>query len=60
MSYEEYGTVKTHALKPGGDDIAVTNENRDEYVDLYIKYLLQDSIAQQVCLLGNGLVTTYL
>jgi len=48
VSYEEYGSVKTLPLKPGGDDIAVTNENREEYVQLYIKYLLEDSIAQQV------------
>ena len=48
VSYEEYGTVKTLALKPGGDDIAVTNDSRHEYVELYIKYLLEDSISQQV------------
>jgi hypothetical protein len=48
VSYEEYGMVKTHALKPGGDDIPVTNHNRHEYVQLYINYLLEDSISQQV------------
>ena len=48
VSYEEYGTVKTHPLTPGGDDIPVTNANRHEYVQQYIKYLLEDSIALQV------------
>ncbi len=50
VSYEEYGTIKTHPLKPGGDDIPVTNANRHEYVQQYIKYLLEDSIALQVAL----------
>ena len=52
VSYEEYGMVKTHALKPGGDDIPVTNHNRQEYVQLYINYLLEDSISQQVYIRG--------
>mmetsp|Transcript_50050 Transcript_50050/g.73512 ORF Transcript_50050/g.73512 Transcript_50050/m.73512 type:complete len:293 (-) Transcript_50050:52-930(-) len=54
VSYEEYGTVKTLALKPGGDDIAVTNDSRHEYVELYIKYLLEDSIAQQFGAFAEG------
>lgn len=39
-----YGEIKTHALKPGGEDIMVSEDNRREYVDLYLKYVLHDSI----------------
>merc|ERR1712098_196519 len=33
--------------KQGGEAINVTNENRQEYVDLYVEYLLNNSIAKQ-------------
>ena len=54
VSYEEYGTVKTHPLKPGGDDTPVTNQNRHEYVELYIQYLLEDSISLQFSAFAEG------
>lgn len=28
VSVEEFGQVKTHVLKPSGENIPVTNENR--------------------------------
>ncbi len=34
------GEVKTIALKPHGQDIAVTTRNRDEYIQLYVEYKL--------------------
>ena len=47
MSYEEFGETKTYDLIEGGGDVAVTEANREEYVALYTKYLLQDSIVRQ-------------
>ena len=44
-----YGEVKTHDLKPDGANIPVTSENRQEYVELYYKWILKDSVADQVC-----------
>ncbi|XP_072095846.1 probable E3 ubiquitin-protein ligase HECTD2 [Mobula birostris] len=44
---EEFGTVKSYNLKPGGDKILVTNQNRQEYVHLYVDFLLNKSIYQQ-------------
>jgi len=47
ISYEAYGMVQTHDLKEGGADIPLTNDNRQEYVDLYVRWYLKDSIAAQ-------------
>lgn len=46
-SYEVFGAVKTVELKPGGSSIAVTNDNREEYVALYVDYLLNKSVERQ-------------
>jgi ubiquitin-protein ligase E3 A len=47
ISYEAYGMVQTHDLKEGGADMPLTNANRQEYVDLYVRWCLRDSIAAQ-------------
>lgn len=39
-----FGEIKTIYLKPQGDDVMVTEENRREYVDLYVDYVLNKSI----------------
>ncbi|XP_058154748.1 probable E3 ubiquitin-protein ligase HECTD2 [Dasypus novemcinctus] len=44
---EEFGIIKSYNLKPGGDKITVTNQNRKEYVQLYIDFLLNKSIYKQ-------------
>ncbi|KAH6947763.1 hypothetical protein HPB50_021139 [Hyalomma asiaticum] len=41
VSVEEFGEVKTHTLKYGGEDIPVT-----KYVDLYVDLVLNKAIAQ--------------
>ncbi|XP_028396088.1 ubiquitin-protein ligase E3A-like [Dendronephthya gigantea] len=47
---------ETHAvnLKINGDDVNVTNENRTEFVQLYVDYLLNTSIAHQFDALSRG------
>ncbi|CAM6124002.1 unnamed protein product [Calypogeia fissa] len=47
VEYEYFGEIRTHELEPRGAEIMVTNENRRRYVDLYVKYLLEDSIDKQ-------------
>jgi alpha-tubulin suppressor-like RCC1 family protein len=42
-----FGKMKTYELKSGGASIPVTEENREEYVDLYVKFLLEDSVKIQ-------------
>ncbi|XP_072851401.2 putative E3 ubiquitin-protein ligase HECTD2 isoform X2 [Pogona vitticeps] len=44
---EEFGVIKTYSLKSGGDKISVTNQNRKEYVQLYVDFLLNKSIYKQ-------------
>nr|BAC26510.1 unnamed protein product [Mus musculus] len=44
---EEFGVIKSYNLKPGGDKIPVTNQNRREYVQLYTDFLLNKSIYKQ-------------
>ena len=39
------GSVHTHLLVPGGDAVAVTRDNREQYVRLYMEYALTDSVA---------------
>jgi len=51
---EVFGEVRKHPLKPGGEDIALNNHNRDEYADLYAKFLLHDSVARQFNSFYNG------
>ncbi|XP_029465723.1 probable E3 ubiquitin-protein ligase HECTD2 isoform X2 [Rhinatrema bivittatum] len=44
---EEFGVIKSYNLKPSGDKIPVTNQNRKEYVQLYVDFLLNKSIYKQ-------------
>lgn len=37
---QAYGETRTHELKPGGGSIPLTSENRQEYVDLYVNWIL--------------------
>lgn len=53
-SYEVFGEVKTVELKPGGSSISVNNDNREEYVTLYVDYMLNKSIARQYAAFHHG------
>ena len=48
ISYKNvFDEVVEHDLKTGGGDIAVNQENKQEFVDLYTDYLLNRSIERQ-------------
>ncbi|KAJ9584732.1 hypothetical protein L9F63_020937, partial [Diploptera punctata] len=47
VSLEEYGDVKTYKLKECGENIPVTNDNRSEYVKLYLDWILNAAIYEQ-------------
>jgi len=47
VTYDVFGERRTHNLKENGDQIPLTNANREEYVALYIKWALEDSIRRQ-------------
>ncbi|OWZ05716.1 HECT E3 ubiquitin ligase [Phytophthora megakarya] len=53
-SYEVFGEVKTVELKPGGNSIPVTNDNREEYVTLYVDYVLNKSVSRQYAAFHHG------
>ena len=40
VEMDYFGDVRTIPLKQGGEDIPVTEENRHEYVELMVDYLL--------------------
>jgi len=47
ITYEYFGEHRVYDLKPNGSQIPLTNLNRQEYVNLYMKYLLVDSVKRQ-------------
>ncbi|KAF7539884.1 hypothetical protein G7054_g1731 [Neopestalotiopsis clavispora] len=47
VEVDKYGFRSRIPLCPGGDTKPVTNANRREYVDLYVKYLLDESVKRQ-------------
>ncbi|KAG6008228.1 hypothetical protein E4U21_004827 [Claviceps maximensis] len=44
---DKFGTTVQVPLCPGGERKAVTNSNRREYVELYIRYLLDTAVSRQ-------------
>lgn len=42
--YESWGTTVWIELKEGGKDIEVTNDNKEEYVELFIDFMMNKSI----------------
>ncbi|CCH43971.1 E3 ubiquitin-protein ligase [Wickerhamomyces ciferrii] len=45
---DDYGAVQTVDLIPGGRDIPVTEENKQDYVRLVVEYRLQKSVQEQM------------
>ncbi|KAI8826569.1 uncharacterized protein EV422DRAFT_1875 [Fimicolochytrium jonesii] len=54
ISYEVYGQVKTFPLVHGGEDVLVTNENRKQYVDLFVRHFVVDSTRRQFAAFRKG------
>lgn len=44
---ERFGQIQQIPLCPGGENKPVTNSNRKEFVDLYVKYLLDTAVIRQ-------------
>jgi len=53
-SYEVLGERTTHELIPGGGGVAVTNDNRAEYVEAYVRHLLVDAVAEPFAAFQKG------
>lgn len=54
ITYDYYGTKETYDLLPEGNKIPVTEANRDQYVNLYLDYLLKDSVEIQISAFVRG------
>lgn len=50
--------IKVHELKPNGAQLAVTEENKREYVKLYVNYRFMRGIEQQFLALQKGKTNT--
>jgi E3 ubiquitin ligase SMURF1/2 len=54
VEHNSFGVLRVHELKPGGRDILVTEENKKEYVKLYVTYRFMRGIEQQFLALQKG------
>ncbi|XP_033210402.1 E3 ubiquitin-protein ligase SMURF1 [Belonocnema kinseyi] len=54
VEHSSFGALRNHELKPGGKEIAVTEENKKEYVRLYVNYRFMRGIEQQFLALQKG------
>ncbi|KAJ3175238.1 hypothetical protein HDU87_006320 [Geranomyces variabilis] len=54
ISYEVYGIVKNFPLVDGGEDLIVTNQDREKYVDLYIHHFVVESTRRQFTAFRRG------
>ncbi|GAQ83753.1 Putative ubiquitin protein ligase [Klebsormidium nitens] len=52
---EAFGAYEEVELKPGGQDMPVTQDNKREYVDLLAEWRLKDSVEPQMAALRGGL-----
>lgn len=51
---DNFGELQTRDLKPDGRNIPVTNNNRQEYVDLYTHWVMQESVQAQFAAFSEG------
>lgn len=49
-----FGQMQQHELKPGGSEIAVTNDNKQEYIDLVIQWRFVSRILPQMTAFLEG------
>ena len=52
-----FGEVVKHELKPNGESIPVTNENREEYVDLFVDWWLNKGVERIFSEFKNGFLS---
>ncbi|XP_035208709.1 E3 ubiquitin-protein ligase SMURF2-like [Stegodyphus dumicola] len=54
VEHDAFGQIQVHELKPNGREIPVTDENKREYVRLYVNYRFMRGIEQQFLALQKG------
>ena len=54
VTWESFGVTNRAELIPGGVSISVTGDNRKQYVESYVRWLLEDSVEQQFSAFKRG------
>jgi len=54
VEHDSFGCIKVHELKKNGRNIPVTEQNKKEYVKLYVTYRFMHGIEQQFLALQKG------
>lgn len=54
MNTEVFGQIEVHPLKENGENLPVTHENKEEYVELYVDFLLNKSVENQFKAFNQG------
>lgn len=54
VEHDSFGQLVIHELKPNGRDLQVTEQNKKEYVRLYVNYRFKRGIEQQFQALQKG------
>lgn len=54
-----FGILKVHELKPNGQQVTVTEDNKREYVKLYVNYRFMRGIEQQFLALQKGEISCF-
>ncbi|KAL3876572.1 hypothetical protein ACJMK2_034407 [Sinanodonta woodiana] len=54
VQHEAFGQLQNHELKPGGENNKVTEENKKEYVKLYVQWRFMRGIEAQFLALQKG------
>ncbi|KAL3077143.1 hypothetical protein niasHS_013132 [Heterodera schachtii] len=59
VDYDLLGEVKTHELKENGTEIAVTEANKNEYIELLVEWRFNRGIEQQTVAFFNGFTSVF-
>lgn len=59
VDVEHFDRVVTVPLKPGGDTLPVTEDNRQEYTEAYVDYVLNKSVKQQFEAFNRGFMKLF-
>ncbi|CAH2991766.1 unnamed protein product [Chilo suppressalis] len=54
VNTEVFDQIQVHHLKEDGENVPVTHENKQEYVDLYVDFLLNKSVENQFKAFNKG------
>lgn len=57
--YELLGEIKTHELKEGGSDVAVTESNKEEYIELLVQWRFNRGVEQQTKAFFKGFTSVF-